>query len=292
MLPFAFSSFYTSVDCVALPAPSASSDALQRLDLLPLSEMTPLYKSQFQRFKDKLLKRVANNYKVKNTLFHPGSRKGRTSEEEGRGRDAAGGRLDSDGVVKVVSNNKARRSSSSSSCARRTRQASRHQGDTTPADGEPSDRDKNSSGGGGRKGEEEEEEAGREEQDWKCESESEDDGGEEEASRQSRGAGEEEEEEFAGKRKRRREEKGESGAYQGLGVGKVPMSGKDVAALLKFLVRAANLNMFEDIQIFMNHFSTVRVRLGRVRKNQSRIDRTTAGRLRLFLVPESANTPI
>ena len=38
------------------------------------------------------------------------------------------------------------------------------------------------------------------------------------------------------------------------------MSGKDLAELVRFLVGAANANMFGDVQVFMNHFSTVRVR--------------------------------
>ncbi|CBZ49635.1 putative guanylate binding protein [Neospora caninum Liverpool] len=170
-------SFYDSIQCVALPAPSSSSEALQRLDLLPLSEMTPVYRAAFQDFKDALLKRVANNFKAKSRLLHP----------------ASGG-----GAQGV--------------CARR----------------------------GGRSGEtgEKSGESGE-----LC-------GGEEmtgEEAREGRGDHENEQsEEETGKRNRRGS------------VGRVAMSGKDVADLLRFLVRAANLNMFENVQIFMNHFSTVR----------------------------------
>ncbi|KAL8430406.1 hypothetical protein Efla_007766 [Eimeria flavescens] len=38
----------------------------------------------------------------------------------------------------------------------------------------------------------------------------------------------------------------------------VYMSGRDLAELTRFLVAAANANMFEDVHVFMNHFSTVR----------------------------------
>ncbi|CDJ44699.1 hypothetical protein ETH_00036040, partial [Eimeria tenella] len=38
----------------------------------------------------------------------------------------------------------------------------------------------------------------------------------------------------------------------------VYMSGRDLAELTRFLVAAANANMFGDVQVFMNHFSTVR----------------------------------
>ncbi|EPT27352.1 guanylate-binding protein, N-terminal domain-containing protein [Toxoplasma gondii ME49] len=169
-------SFYDSIHCVALPAPSSSSEALQRLDLLPVSEMTPVYRAAFQEFKDSLLRRVANNFKAKNRLLHPST---------GRGIQGV--------------------------CARRTGQK-----------GESSER--------------------REDSDALC--------GREEGAEQ-RGENE-------------HEVSGEVGTDKEVtdnrrgGVGRVAMSGKDVADLLRFLVRAANLNMFENVQIFMNHFSTVR----------------------------------
>ncbi|PHJ21634.1 guanylate-binding n-terminal domain-containing protein, partial [Cystoisospora suis] len=230
-------SFYTSVDCVALPAPSASSDALQRLDLLPLSEMTAVYKSEFQAFKEKLLKRVANNYKVKNTLFHP----------------SPGGHRIDDEKKKLLSSSLSKQphKTKRSSCSRRATSSSYQ--------GKPGDRSSS---------EKEEEEARG---DLQCETERGEEEDREEEERQHARGDNEDEKRKGGKNEKLRnlskEERSSSSSPGGkkgaktsrfYGLEKVAMSGKDVAALLKFLVRAANLNMFEDIQIFMNHFSTVR----------------------------------
>ncbi|PFH31590.1 guanylate-binding protein, N-terminal domain-containing protein [Besnoitia besnoiti] len=173
-------SFYDSIHCVALPAPSASSEALQRLDLLPLTEMTSVYKRAFLDFKDALLKRAANHFKAKSHLFHP-------SSDAGRG---AGG--------------------DERACRRAPSQAGQGQ---QPRESEGGDRC-----------------AGEEDAEGKAHGD--------------RGAG--------------RGDARVEAPRRGEAIGRVAMSGKDIADLLRFLVRAANLNMFEDVEIFMNHFSSVR----------------------------------